>query len=133
MPLVQTDNGSKGVVILQTAVALTLKLFRNDYTPVKGSVAGDFTEANFSGYSGGVALGGWSAPAIVGGRAVSTANTVTQTHNGGATSNNIYGYYVVDAGGVVWWAERDPNGPILMSVNGQQYQVIPKWSAVSEF
>lgn len=133
MALVQTDNGSKEVVELVTLVTLTMKLFRNDYTPVKGSVVGDFTEANFSGYAGGQVLTGWSGPAISGGRAFSNATTLVWTHNGGATSNLIYGYYVVDGSNVVWWAERNPAGPVTLSTNGQQLQVAPQYTQVSEF
>ena len=31
--------------------SVKLKLFKNDYTPVEGSLVGDFTEADTAGYS----------------------------------------------------------------------------------
>jgi len=110
----------------------TLHLYKNNYTPVDGSVIGDFTEADFSGYSGGEDITGWSAAVIVAGRAESTGDPIDQTHNGGATGNTIYGFYVVDSGGNLCWAERDPN-PFVINANGQIYRVEPKFTGVTEF
>lgn len=133
MALVATDLGSAAAVALVTGQALTLHLFQNNYTPVKGSVLANFTEANFGGYTGGVALAGWTAPALSAGRMVSQANPITQTCDGTGAANTIYGYYVKDAANVVQWAERNPVGGTVISVVGQQFVVLPKYSQVSEF
>lgn len=103
----------------------TLFLYKNDYTPVDGSVAGNFTNCDFSGYdTDGIVLTGWSAAAIAGGVAVSTADPVESTHDGGGTNNTIYGYYVLDSLGVLRWAHRDP-APFLMNAAGLTYRVTP--------
>src|SRR5437867_6622616 len=46
---------------------LTLKLYKNNYTPVEGSVAGDFTEATFTGYAAvTLARGSWTVATVAG-------------------------------------------------------------------
>lgn len=111
----------------------TCKLFQNNYTPVAGSVAGDFTECTFSGYGAGQTITGWASAAVTGSIASAAAAALTWTHNGGGTSNNIYGMYVVDAGGVLIWAERDPAAPFAISANGQTYTVTPQLTDESKF
>ncbi len=85
---------------------LTLKLFKNDYTPVAGSVAGNFTEANFTDYvAKTLSRASWGAPAIVGGKA--ETQYAQQSWTCGTTGNDIYGYYIVGAtSGTLIWAER---------------------------
>jgi len=46
------------------ATPAVLRLFRNDYEPTPGSVAGDFVEANFDGYNPVLLTGELSAPAL---------------------------------------------------------------------
>lgn len=124
MPLVMSEDGLIFALQLLIDETLTLHLYANNYTPVETSVVGDFTEATFSGYSGGVALSNWTAPAIVGGVATSAADPVDQTHNGGATSNTVYGFFVKNVAGDLVWAERDPS-PVVMNAAGQIYRVYP--------
>lgn len=86
--------------------ATSLKLFKNDYTPVSTSVTGDFTEATFGGYtSTPLTRAGWSAPTTnLEGIAVmdySTAIDYTPS-----TTETVYGIYVVNAGGTTLWAFR---------------------------
>lgn len=87
--------------------ALTLRLFKNDYTPVAASVAGDFTEADFGGYAEKpLAANDWSAPATnAEGKAESEQPEQSWT-NTSAVPQTVYGVYVVDGDGNVRWAER---------------------------
>lgn len=135
MSLKVPDAGLLRLLPVLTGETYTLHLYKNDYTPVSGSDTGNFSEATFKGYSGGVTLANWTTPTIVSGRAVSTPDPVDQTYNsaaGGDASNTIYGYYVKDGAGDLVWAERDPN-PVVMDTNGQIYRVEAIFTFKSEF
>lgn len=94
-----------------------IRLFKNNHTPVNGDTAAAYTEADFSGYSGFQALT-WAAAVINGSvQGEIDATQVTWTHNGGATSNTVYGIYVTDAADVLTYAERFP-APVTMASNG---------------
>lgn len=110
MSLIVPDEGEVRLLdMLTNAVGMSsvrLRLFKNNLTPAQGTVYSDFTEATFSGYAS-------ATPAFGAAATVSHKGTITDaasrsfTHNGGATSNTIYGYYVVDTGtSKVLWAER---------------------------
>lgn len=87
---------------------LTLKLFRNDYTPVDASVAGDFTVANFTNYvDKTLSRGTWQSSTTVSGKASSTYDSTPLSWTCGSTGNTIYGYYIVGAtSGTIFCAER---------------------------
>lgn len=108
----------------------TIKLYQNDYTPVAGSVLASFTEATFTGYAS-QPLGTWTAPAIVAAHGRTQAAALTWVKNG-ATTNLIYGYYVVQ-GAQLLFAERDPLAPISMVNNGDAYTVQVIFTDASEF
>lgn len=115
------------VEILDTiapAEFLTLKLFKNDHVPAFTDTLADYTEANFSGYSFGAALA-WGAAFINGSNAGEIdAAMITETHNGGPTSNLIYGIYVVDGLGGLRYAERFV-APVSMAALGNQVKYVP--------
>lgn len=118
------------------AQSFRLKLFKNNYTPVVGSVLGSFTEANFSGYAAAiVTAGGWSTPVNDGtGRAISNNALFTFSNTTGAVGNDIYGYFVTDAGGTkLYWAERFGVAPVDMNSAGKVLNVIPVLTQKSEF
>jgi len=106
---------------------LTLKLFVNDVTPVDTSVAGDFTVAAGGGY-GNITLtnGSWAVADAAGIRTGSYAQQTfafTGALDGGAT---IYGYYIIDADGVLVWAERLA-ASFTPANNGDTLKVTPKF------
>lgn len=106
---------------------LTIKLYTNDYTPVDTSTSGSFTEASGGGYV--------SKTLINGNWTVNTANdpsdavyeqlswVFTGQLSGGAT---IYGYFVVDADGVLVWAERISSS-FTPSNNGDTLLITPRF------
>lgn len=72
-----------------------IRLFKNNFAPVVGSVAADFTVCDFSGYAQVALVDG--AIAINGaGKAEMTAAAAVFSHNGGATANTVYGWYIID-------------------------------------
>jgi len=117
------------------ASTVKLKLYKNNYTPVDASVVGDFTEANFNGYTaGGVSVTTFSVPATVAGKASTTANPAAWTKSAGGTGNDIYGYYVTDAAGTtLLWAERAAAAPISMNNTGEGITVTLVQTYSSEF
>lgn len=119
------------VTFLQDAVTarfntFTLHLFKNNWTPSPDDDVSDYTSANFSGYSS-AALNSWGGAAL-------NADLFAQvthpdkvfTHNGGATNNDIYGYYVTDSSGDLVWAERAAAAPFAMDAGGKTYTVSPE-------
>ncbi len=129
MSLVVPDVGE--VKLLDRALRLSaeedllLKLFVNNYTPVEGSVAGDFTEATGGGYaSKTLTNGSWGAAATVAGVSSSAYAEQTFTFTGPLTTNpDIYGYYLVGAvSGTLYWAERAS----VTFTPGDTYKVTPK-------
>lgn len=84
----------------------TLKLFKNNVTPTQATVAGDFTEADFTGYAAKtLTRAGWNDPTTVSnkGRADYSVEQIW-TCTGG--SNTIYGYYIIGTtSGVCLWAQ----------------------------
>lgn len=113
-------------------IGTKIRLFQNNYTPVAATVIGDLTEATFSGYAQITLAGGAVAGALdAENRAVITWNAVTFT-KAGATGNTIYGYYIVDNGGVLLWLERF-DAPISMTTDGAFITITPKFTGKSQY
>lgn len=106
----------------------TLKLFTNNYTPLTTSAAANFTEAAGGGYAAiTLTAGSWT---------VSTTNVPrdaaypqqTFTFTGALTDSvPVYGYYVVDADGVLIFAER-ASSTFTPATNGDTYKVTPNFT-----
>lgn len=112
-------------------VWLHARLFKNNHVPTVTDVVGDYTVANFSGYPGDVNPT-WGTPFVNGdGKGETDGTPITYTHNGGGTSNNIYGIYFVTAGGVLVFADKF-SAPIVMASNGDTFTYTPKITCVSE-
>jgi len=104
---------------------LTLKLYTNDVTPDDADVAGDYTEAAGGGYAAKtLSNGSWT---------VTTANDPsdavyaqqTFTFTGALTGTaTIYGYFIVDADGVLFAAEKFAT-TFTPANNGDQVLVTP--------
>lgn len=106
---------------------LTLKLFATDVTPADTSTAGSFTEASGGGYSSKtLSNGSWTvASANDPSDAVYAEQTFVFT--GTLTTNGtIYGYFVVDADGVLVWAEKFSSS-FTPANNGDQLKLTPKF------
>ena len=106
---------------------LTMKLYTNNYIPLDTSVAGDFTEAAGGGYAA-VTLSNASWTVATGNDpsdAVYAQQTWTFT---GALSGTatVYGYFVVDADGVLVFAEKFDYS-YTPAKNGDQLKITPKF------
>ena len=106
---------------------LTLKLFATDVTPADTDVAGTYTEALGGGYAAKtLSNGSWTVtPANDPSDAIYAQQTFAFT--GPLTTNGtVYGYFVVDADGVLVWAERFAQAFTPVN-NGDQILVTPKF------
>lgn len=107
---------------------LTLKLFSNNITPSDTDVAGTYTEATFAGYAS-ISLTGasWGA-ASAGTITYGSQQTFTRSTTG--TTENIYGYYVIQAvSGILVWSERDASAPFAVTNSGDAIKLTPTISA----
>jgi len=106
-----------------------LRLYKNNYTPIAATVIGSFTEADFTNYAEKtIARSDWAAPSTVSNKAESSVTT--QSWTCGATTNTIYGYYVVGAtSGVCLWAEEFAAARVL--ADGDILNLTPKFNLSS--
>lgn len=113
-----------------------VKLFKNNYTPVPGSIFSNFTEADFTGYAHQALV--MDLPVTVGGKAQCTNHApLVYVQTGIATTNTIYGYYVcLDADtygyGRLLWAERFDSA-MAFDATGNQLNLTPVLTLRSEF
>ena len=109
--------------------ALTLKLYSNDYTPVEGSAAANFTEVVGGGYASKSLVGvNWSY--TPGDPSYATYASQDFTFTGATTPNTVYGYYVVDGDGLLCWAERFPEAVVPFNpANNTVVRVTPRFEA----
>jgi len=137
MALVTPDAGELELLdkMIKDALSVdedyTLKLFKNDYTPSQSTVFGDFTEADFTGYSAAtLTRANFGAASTVNNKAESTYSA-QQSWTCGTTGNTVYGYYVLGAtSGTCLWAERFATSRTL--ANGDQLNLTPKLTLNSE-
>lgn len=105
---------------------LVLKLYKNNITPSDTDTAATYTEADFTGYSA-ITLTGASWGVASGGTIAYAQQTFTCS---GASSNSIYGYFVIQtASTVLLYSERDASAPFTVTVSGDAVKVTPTISA----
>lgn len=104
---------------------LVLKLYQNNYTPVEGSTAVNFTEATFAGYAAITLVGAnWTITTGDPTYASYAQQTFTRTSTGAV--QNIYGYFLVGLGsGTLYWAELFTDGPYPVTNNTDAVKVTP--------
>lgn len=106
---------------------LILKLYQNNITPSDTDTAATYTEATFGGYAAITLTGAnWNA-AAAGTITYNAQQTFTST---GAPTNNIYGYFVVQAtSGKLMWSERDASAPFTVATAGDAVKLTPTLGA----
>ena len=105
---------------------LTLHLFKSNTTPGDSTVAGDFTEADFTGYSSVTLIG---ANWVITANAPTTATYAEQTFTSTAdqTLQQIYGFYLLRGASYVF-GERFTNGPYSILNTDDYVAVTPALS-----
>jgi hypothetical protein len=117
--LVDTGNPLDGAL---------LKLFKNDISPNRETVVGDFTAADFTGYAPSAALV-WGAPyALPSGQPIVTAGSVLfQAGNPLTVPGLAYGWYMTNAGGTVLLASLRFAAPVGFALPDQGLEVIASY------
>ncbi len=128
MPLVAPSQGKEimvGAFVNKTAPTnLKLKLFKNDLTPAKATVIGDFTESDIAGYAAKDLTGTNWTVATNGGDTLGSYAEQTWTFTG---AGSIYGYYITNNdGSKVVWAERYTDAPHTFPSGGGTEKVTVK-------
>jgi len=103
---------------------LSLRLFANDLTPTDTTALGAFTEAAGGGYARKTLI---ASECTVSSSGIPSATYPSQTYvfTGPLDTNpSIYGYYVVDADGVLIYAERSV-APITPAIPNDAIEIIP--------
>jgi hypothetical protein len=108
-------------------------LFQNDWTPVRSSTISEVQPCEFAGYDGLHQLAGWSAAVLFGDSAVTYAALQQWTYTGGGPGGYVVGYYVVDQGGALQWAERNPAGSVALVVTGDTFPVTAAYALRSRY
>ena len=109
---------------IASAEFITLRLFQNNHVPLLSDTTADYTQADFSGYSGGQPIV-WGVAFINGSKQGEIDGVLLiETHDAGGVANTIYGVYVVNGAGNLRYAERFP-APISMSALGDQIKYVP--------
>jgi len=122
MATVFTDEGEKDVLDVYLATAgVRVGLFQNNYVPVAGSVLADLTAATFSGYAVGTPV--YGAATTVANRANAVAAALNFDHNGGATANTIYGWYVFNTTTSKLLKANTLGTPVVMDTAGNRITV----------
>jgi hypothetical protein len=114
MAIVLTDLGAEQILKKYFAntdptggVDLTLKLFTNNINPADTDVVGGYTEAVGGGYAAKTLTAASFTISTVGDIAQAAYAQQTFTFTGPLTGpGTIYGYFVVDADGVLIYAEK---------------------------
>lgn len=122
-----TNQGERIIMEALFNLGLTLKLFKNDYTPVDGTTEANMTEATFPGYAplDFDSAADWNitpgAPTEA-----SLASQHFEADDDVVPAQTIYGYYFVDTySGELVWAERFAT-PRVLILSGDYLNIVPK-------
>jgi len=123
--------------ILRKDENVILKLYKNNYTPVAGSVAGSFTVADFTGYSNKtLAKTSWPIASNVSPVSPCTdieasSSYAEQSWTCGSSGNTVYGYYVIGAtSNVLLWADKFSAARTI--AEGDILRIVPKFQLRSQ-
>lgn len=107
---------------------LVLRLYKSNTTPSETTVAGDLTEADFTGYSA-ITLTGASWSTSGGDPATGSYAEQTFTSSADQSAQSVYGYYLTRAtDGDLIAVERFTNGPYVISNNGDTIKLTPNFT-----
>lgn len=109
-------------------------LFTNNITPGPTTTYSGLTLATFSGYS--AVTPSWGSASTDGsGYGSAAAAAAVFAHNGGGTSNNVYGWALVDITGgseKILAAERLASPPKAMTLSGDSITITLTWKMLEK-
>jgi len=112
--IIYPDAGLNRLILHGLEPTVQYRLFVNDVTPDRDSVAGDFTQAAWSGYAPiNIDVADWTAvtPTIHKGKV--THDDINFANSSGS-DENAYGYYVVTLAGLLLAAMRFDGAPLIV-------------------
>lgn len=112
------------LALLFQANTFVLHLFKSNTTPVAATVIGDFTEADFAGYAAATLDLSATITTNGGGAAQLVAAAATFTRSSTGTSQNVYGWYITQAGNLIC-AHRFSDAPVVLTNSGDALTVTP--------
>jgi len=121
--------------ITSLLVNCTLRLFKNNYIPVPGSLLANFTEPTgvSVGYAPFTLNSGWGAPVLGVDQFYTTTNSVrTWTNSGLVNWEAVYGWFYVDPTNTYAISAGLFNTPITL-LPGQTLPMIPVFALGSEY
>jgi hypothetical protein len=129
------QGGIDALNILTAAWWLHLRigLYQSDWNPQNYQPDSAIVPCDFSGYSGLQLVSGWSAPQQVGPQAISNSPEFVWSHDGGPTSNYVFGVYVVNDAGKWVFAEMLDEEGIPMFGGGNVIRYVLPLAAQSIF
>jgi hypothetical protein len=108
-------------------------LYQNDWDIQSSQNISAVVPATFSGYPGLLPLLHWTAAALIGPAAATSADALMWSHSGGPVQNYVFGIYVVADDGGLDWAEAITGGPIPMYGAGGIIRYVPQYILQSKF
>lgn len=108
-------------------------LYQNDWLIQSSQGISAVVPATFSGYAGLQPLANWTAAVLDGPAALTTADSLIWSHNGGPIQNYVFGIYVVADDGSLDFAEAIIDGPIPMYGLGGIIRYSPMYILQSKF
>ena len=115
------------MIVNKTAAQnLVLKLFQSNTTPAETDTAATYTEADFSGYAAATLTGASWGSGSAGAPSSITYGSAQSFTADTSVSNDIYGYFYVQAtSGTILAAERDASAPFAVRNSGDKVQLTP--------
>jgi len=131
MPLIMSAQHL--VESLKTSVAafagFKIGLYQNDITPTVNTVITDLTLCDYGGYPGEIEFDAWPEDGVTIAGSIATAVYPEVSFPAdGSSSNDVFGYYVVDQDNFLRWMEPNPSGPVTVGSVGDVYLVTPRYS-----
>lgn len=131
--LVQPDEGIAATLAAAVAgLDVSIHLFTNNLQPTKDLDPSSLHEPTFSGYLP-VSVSPLGPVAVSDHIATQAWDDANFEHDGGAGSDQVYGYFAKDVGGAVLWVQRDHRAPITLAAVPDRYRVRPRFTWESKY
>lgn len=116
------------------AGAIRVRLFKNNFVPDADTVRGDFTQADFTGYTLKSLTNPFGAvtTTAAGYAQIQSPDVLTWAPTDGLRPNTIYGYWLEDDTPTVYWCEKF-DAPVDMTDATKLLNLICRYTAKSEY
>jgi hypothetical protein len=123
-----TLNNAVSAFLDGVAGANVLHLFKNNITPTKNSVVGDFVSADFTGYAPLTPLSTQAPYLDQNGNAALTSPVYQFLETGVVITNTVYGAYVTNAAGTVLFGAVRFDVPVTFSLVNDSANIVLRFT-----